>query len=92
MVFMADNIKKTEQKILLINRNKLSLSGIEKVLSAKDDLIQVVTIEDGIIISGSGLQVTKLDQDSGLADIDGKVDSIRFSTSQKESFWKRIFK
>ena len=32
---MADNIKKTEQKILLINRNKLSLSGIEKSTQCK---------------------------------------------------------
>lgn len=89
---MTDNIKRIEQKIILVDRTKLSLSGIDKVLSAKEDLIQVLTSEDGIIITGSGLQVTKLDQDSGLVDIEGKVNAIRFSTSQKESFWKRIFK
>lgn len=89
---MADTIKKTEQKIVLVNRNKLSLSGVEKVLSAKEDLIQVLTNEEGLVITGSDLQVTKLDQESGAVEIEGKIDALKFTTGYKDSFWKRIFK
>lgn len=89
---MAENIKKfTESIITLQNRNQLSLSGVEKVVSMSENQICLVASSSPLAISGHGLTVLKLDVDNGILKIAGTVNSMKYD-EKKENLFKRIFK
>lgn len=82
-----------EQLIVLSNRQNLSVSGTNKIVSLKTDLIQLDTIFGGLIISGQNLELVKLDNTSTRAEISGSIDSLKFIESKnKEHFFRKIFK
>lgn len=84
---------KVEQIITLKNKTELSVTGTEKIISLKPDLIQLDTNYGGIAIGGTNLELTKLDDNLKRADIKGNVDSIRFVQGKsKEPFFRKIFK
>lgn len=83
--------KITEQKILIENRKKITINGVEKLISIKDELLQVQTSEGVLIVNGSGLQIEKLDLDASMLVVDGNIDGMKFA-GVKEPFLKRIFK
>ncbi len=84
---------KVEQIFTLKNKTELSVTGTEKIISLKPDLIQLDTNYGGIAIGGTNLELTKLDDNLKRADIKGNVDSIRFVQSKsKEPFFRKIFK
>lgn len=82
-----------EQTITLTNRKNLSVSGVNKVISLKPDLIQLDTVYNGLVIYGSNLELIKLDNTLNRADICGNIDSLKFVESNaKQSFFRKIFK
>ena len=82
-----------EQLIVLSNRTNLSVSGTNKIISLKPDLIQLETNNGGLIISGNNLDLIKLDNTSTRAEISGVIDSLKFIQSKnKEPFFRKIFK
>lgn len=89
----TEKISTKEQLIVLSNRAKLSVSGTNKVISIKSDLIQLDTIFGGLIISGKNLELIKLDNSTTRAEINGTVNSIKFAEGkEKEHFFRKIFK
>ncbi|MCQ2564689.1 MAG: YabP/YqfC family sporulation protein [Clostridia bacterium] len=91
---MEENVNQNkEQTITLQNRKNLSVGGIVKVISVKNDLIQVDSNFGGIMISGQNLELKKLDNGSMRADIVGTIDAIKFLQARdKEPFFRRIVK
>lgn len=82
-----------EQLIVLSNRKNLSISGTNKVLSLKPDLIQLDTVFGGLQIFGSNLELIKLDNTNTRAEINGEINSIKFvEDKNKEPFFRKIFK
>lgn len=82
-----------EQTITLTNRKNLSVSGVNKVISLKPDLIQLDTVYNGLVIFGSNLELIKLDNTLNRADICGNIDSLKFVESKAtQSFFRKIFK
>lgn len=82
-----------EQTITLVNRKNLSVSGVNKIISLKPELIQLDTVFGGLIIVGSGLELVKLDNNINKADIIGDINSLRFVESRdKQSFFRKLFK
>lgn len=82
-----------EQTITLTNRKNLSVSGVNKVISLKPDLIQLDTVYNGLVICGSNLELIKLDNTINKADIGGNIDSLKFVESNaKQSLFRKIFK
>lgn len=89
---MVDNNKKfTESIVTIQNRNQLSLSGVEKVVSMSDNQICLVACSSPLCVSGSGLTVQKLDVDNGILKITGTINALKYD-NKKENFFKRIFK
>ncbi len=87
------DVKNKEQIITLNNRNLLSITGTEKIVSLKPDLIQLATVYGGLMISGTSLELIKLDDNSKRAEISGNIDSLRFVEGKsKEPFFRKIFK
>ena len=87
------NKTEKEQIIVLSNRTNLSVSGTNKVISIKSDLIQLDTVFGGLIITGEQLELIKLDNTTTRAEISGTINSFKFVESkEKEHFFRKIFK
>jgi len=89
---MTDISKKfTESTLTLQNRNQLTLSGVEKVISMSESQICLVACSSSLSIYGNGLTVQKLDVENGILKITGTVGTLKYD-EKKENFLKRIFK
>ena len=85
--------KINEQLIVLSNKKNLSVTGTNKVISLKPDLIQLDTNNGGLMITGSNLELIKLDNETTRAELSGDIDGIKFLGKQiKEPFFRKIFK
>ena len=82
-----------EQLIVLSNKKNLSISGTNKIISLKPDLIQLSTIYGDMQIFGNNLELTKLDNNTTRAELIGEINCVKFvETKQKESLLRKIFK
>lgn len=95
---MEEKSKEIEKKfqnseLTLTNRVKLTVSGVEKVFESSPQKLQLQVAGDIMQISGTDLNVTRLDTSSGVLELGGKVDFIKYSGSlEKGGLLKRIFK
>ncbi len=82
-----------EQILTLTNRQKLNLSATNKIVSLKSDLIQLDTAFGGVIISGSNLELVKLDDSTSNCEITGEISTIKYIEGKsKEPFFRKLFK
>ena len=82
-----------EQLIVLSNRKNISVSGTNKIISLKPDLIQLDTVYGGLLILGANLELIKLDNTTTRAEINGNINSIKFAEDKnKEPLFRKIFK
>lgn len=88
-----DNKLNDEQLIVLSNRKNISISGTNRILSLKPELIQLDTNQGNIIIIGSELELIKLDNQTTRAEISGIINEFKFCEKKnKESLIRKIFK
>lgn len=86
------NIEK-EQLIVLSNKKNISISGTNKIISLKPDLIQLDTVYGALVVIGENLELIKLDNSTTRAEINGNIFSLRFVENKiKESLFRKIFK
>lgn len=82
--------------ISLENRKKLTLTGVQEVLSFDDEKISLNTNLGSLMIKGSELKMNKLDVKNGDVIIIGNVASMIYSGKEvrreKESIIKRLFR
>ena len=84
---------KKEQLIVLSNRSNLSVSGTNKIISLKAELIQLDTNFGGLMITGEDLELVKLDNSTTRAEINGNINSVKFvQGKEKEPLFRKIFK
>lgn len=81
-----------EHTLTLTNRNALNITGVDKVVSVKPDLLQLKSNSGDIVITGQNMEVTKLDLDSHTLSLTGKFDSIKYLENTKTPLLKKIFK
>ena len=75
------------------NENVLTIKGATKVASSTQTQGVVETGDSTIVITGSALEVKKLDLDNKEVVFSGKISGIKFnSKAEKQPFLKRIFK
>lgn len=85
--------EKKEQLLVLSNRQNFSVTGVEKIVSLKPELIQLETNYGGLIISGNKLELIKLDNNTTRAEIGGKIIAIRYLDEKiKEPLFRKLFK
>lgn len=88
--------KETLQSVILENRKKLTLSGIEDVDCFDEESITLFTEEGSLIVKGSDLHINKLSVETGEVSIAGRVDSLVYSDgdtkSKGMSFFSRLFR
>lgn len=66
------------QNIIIENRNKLSVSGVESVISFDEVTIIVETVSGTLLIHGSDLHLEKLNLDNGEIKVEGTIDSLEY--------------
>lgn len=91
---MSENEKKVisqTQTLTLQNRNKLSLTGVTKVISVKDDLAQLETNMGVLQAYGKDIQLVSLELDKGEIELKGNFVSFKYG-DKNSSFLKRLFK
>lgn len=79
-------------KLTLENRKKLNLTGVEKAISSNEQNMIFMVNGSKVYISGQGLHIEKLDVESGMLELDGVVDCIKYSTGGNKNMFKRLFK
>lgn len=81
------------ESITIEDRKKLSLSGATKVISSTNTQAVVEIGNCNVIISGTNIEVTKLDLDNKLVNFTGEINAIKYANkTEKTNLIKRIFK
>ncbi|WP_053955556.1 sporulation protein YabP [Inediibacterium massiliense] len=78
------SIKSKNQNIILENREKLSVSGVEHVTSFDENTVILDTAKGVLTIKGSHLDINKLNLDDGNVIVEGEIGTMIYS--EKESF------
>lgn len=87
---MQENYSKPHT-LVLDNRKKLSLTGVEDVSGFNEELISAVTTLGTLIIRGSKLHISKLSLETGEVDVDGEINSLQYTQNKAgKSFMQRI--
>lgn len=96
---MSEMDDKTSKKhvINMIDREKLSLTGVNDVFSFDEDMIELETSQGYIDIKGEGLHIVKMNLDNGEMIVEGFVDELVYHEKQgtakkKGSIMSKLFK
>jgi sporulation protein YabP len=78
--------------VILEERNKLSVTGVEDVERFDESEITMLTSQGGLTVRGDGLHIEKLSLDSGEIGIRGLVTEMSYEeTMPSGSLWSRLF-
>ena len=81
------------QSLYIEDRKKLVVKGATKIISSTDSQAVVELSENTIIITGSSLEITKLNLEEQEVNFSGSINSIKYTQkAEKKSLLKRIFK
>lgn len=84
------------QNIILENRNKLSISGVNDVLSFDDQVVMVDTELGLLSVKGENIRINKLSLDTSEVIIEGEISSLSYSQAKQEkssgTLLSKIFK
>lgn len=76
---MINDGSSKSQNIILEDRSKLSISGVEQVANFNETVITLETIRGGVSIKGEELNISNLNLEEGKVTIDGMISSISYS-------------
>lgn len=71
--------------IILEDRQRLAISGVEHVESFNDNTIILATSKGGLSIKGASLNISKLNLDDGNVTIQGVINSITYTNKEISS-------
>ncbi|MFZ5966665.1 MAG: sporulation protein YabP [Bacillota bacterium] len=74
--------KSKNQNIILENREKLSISGVEHVTSFNENMIILETVQGVLTIKGNELDINRLNLDDGNVVVEGYVYSMIYSDKE----------
>ena len=78
--------------LIMEDRSRLSVTGVEDVISFDETEIITRTGQGNLIIRGSGLHIGKLTLDSGDVSIDGTIRELCYEDPTPiGGFWARLF-
>lgn len=88
-------VKPKNQTLILDNREKLSITGVNDVESFNEESIVAVTDLGVLIIRGSELHINKLNLDINELVVEGDILSLEYSdgdNTKSKSFFGKMFK
>lgn len=80
--------------IIMENRTKISISGVENAESYNESEVILHTSKGLLMIKGEGLNLSKLNLDSGEITVNGRIILLEYSEPKKggTSFLGKIFR
>lgn len=87
--------KKEIHNIIMENRNKITVSGVNDVEAFDERAVTLDTIMGGLIIEGENLHVNQLNVMTGELMVEGEVSAINYtelSNKNKGSILSKLFK
>ena len=80
--------------IIMENRSKISISGVENAESYNETEVILHTSKGVLIIKGDGMNLNRLNLDSGEITVTGRITVIEYVEPRKSggSFFSKIFK
>ena len=87
----------SRHRITLDDRERMSIVGVNEVISFDEEAITADTDQGIILIKGEGLHITKLNLDDGILQTEGLVECIEYTeessfSNSSKSLFGRIFK
>ena len=70
--------------IILENREKLTISGVEDVDSFDEEKVVIITEMGTMTVSGAEFRISRLNVDNGELIIEGEVDEIAYSNTVRD--------
>lgn len=83
---------KSSQTISLEDRKRLVITGVEKMLSVRPDLVQMSTSQGALQVVGTNMEMSRLDLEQQVVEVVGTINQIKFVDGKKQPIFKRIFK
>lgn len=78
------------QNIVLENREKLNVSGVNDVLSFDDQVVMIDTELGLLTVKGENIRINKLSLDTSEVIVDGEISSLTYSQKVPEKKWRNI--
>lgn len=92
----GQNLMAKSQNLILENKEKLNITGVEYVDSFNDERVILSTTKGVLIVRGLKLNISKLNVEEGRLVVKGVINSINYSDKeterQKGNIIKKIFK
>ena len=73
-----------EHTVTLVDRRKLSLTGVEDVDCFNEQLVVLRTSQGTLTVAGAGLNISRLNLEDGRAEVEGEVDALEYSAVKKK--------
>lgn len=84
------------QNLVLENRKKLSVSGVNDVLSFDDQVVMIDTELGLLTVKGENIRINKLSLDTAEVIVEGEISSLSYSQNKQEknagTILSKIFK
>lgn len=88
---MADEGKSKVQNIILENRKRLTVSGVEEVDGFDESFVQLRTALGELTIRGDGLHVEQLSVETGELLVTGQIGEIAYAEpTERRGFFSRL--
>ena len=91
----VDDPVRVPHKLILENREKLSITGIGRVYTANEKTISIEINGTNLIVEGQQMQVSKLDVQAKIMEILGIINEIKYvngGAKSAKNLINRIFK
>lgn len=80
-------------QVIMENRNTLSVSGVSDVDSFDGTTVVVYTALGELTVRGDGLQIQRLNVETGDLSLTGTIDSLAYAeNTSRRGGWKRLFR
>ncbi len=90
---MANQQASKTQELIMNNREKINLNGVQEVLSYDNNIINLKTNYGFMEINGTDLKLSHLELTTNDIIIKGIINEIRYLEKEKgKNFFKKIFK
>ena len=81
---MAYESARPEHHLVLEQRERLVISGVEEVESFDESSIVLSTVRGGLEVQGEGLHIERLSLDGGDLKVEGTIHALIYGTQERE--------
>ena len=73
-----------EHAVTLMDRKRLSLTGVEDVDCFNEQIVVLRTSQGTLTVAGAGLNISQLSLEAGRVEMEGEVDALEYSGGRKK--------